>query len=186
MKWATLFLCICLFACTQAELDLATDPVGQTGQGITRSVPTTTATSFTPPSVVVEAWPSATPLSWPEGATSVQVLVRTGELDAAGNVISFYAFIVADGARVAQAYRGRAPEFPRFRDGANVVFDAMATPGSNRSHGINGGIYTGPKIGGGPPGGDPLREIPGWYVARIIRTAGSIEDATLLTTGRTL
>ena len=187
MKWAAGLLCLCLAACTQAETELSGEQQGitLTGTVITTS-PSSMYSSTYATSVPITEWTATSPLSWPDGATRVQVILRTGEVDAAGSVVTFLGFIVADGNRLDRAYRGRVADQARFRGAIDTAFEVKETPGSGRSHSISGSVYTGPKIGGGPPGGDPLRELPGWYVERIVRSGGAIEDATLLTTDRTL
>ncbi len=190
MKGSVSFLCLLLVACTQTELDLGGEQQGITLGGTTGTTPivvgTGTGLISTTPAFPVTEWSPTVSIDWPDGATRVQVILRTGDVDAAGTITTFYAFVVADGVRMHRIYRGRAGDHLRFRGAIDLAFDAKETPSSGRSHGTNGSVYSGPRIGGGPPGGDPLREIPGWYVDRVVRSGASIEDSTLLSTERTL
>lgn len=183
---------LCLLAAGCAQTDLALD---QSEQEVTYTPPPTSITPTATTSITwststssfpVTDWTSTQPVRWPSGASNTQILMRTGTVSPLGVVVNFYAFVVGDGSRLDRVYRVRTADFERFRAAIDTTLATQIVPGSDATYGINGGIYTGPKIGVGPAGEDPPSAIPGEYVTRILRTAASIEAATLQATDVTM
>lgn len=177
---------LCLFAVGCAQTDLTLDQGEQ--EAFSNPYPTTpsstssiswASSSGTPFPVV--AWTSTQPVRWPASAAHMQVFMRTGSINAFGTVTSFYVFVVGDGNRLDSVYRVRTMDRERFLAALNTTFDTAEVPGSSRTYGVNGGIYTGPKIGVGPAGEDPPSAIPSEYVSYILRSAAVIQDAALQT-----
>lgn len=168
---------LCLFAAACAQNDLALDQSEQ--QALYNPYDTISWTGTSGSSYPVVEWSPTQAVRWPGSATNMQVFLRTGSLNMFGGVANFYVFVVGDGVRLDRVYRVRTGDYPQFRAALDLTMDQAEVPGSNRTYGINGSIYTGPKIGVGPAGEDPPSAIPGDYVTRILQSAAGIQAAAL-------
>lgn len=175
MKMKISLLCLFAAACTQN--DLALEQGEQEGLVASPYSTISWAASTGTPFPVVE-WTSTQPVRWPGTATNMQVFLRTGGLNAFGSISSFYVFVVGDGSRLDRVYRVRTGDYANFRAALDLTMDTAEVPGSGRSYGVNGSIYTGPKIGVGPAGEDPPSAIPSEYVSRILHSAATIHAAS--------
>jgi hypothetical protein len=157
-----LVLCTCLLSCTQVEPE---ELMTSEGSGALTALPS--GISAYP----VEDWDSRSEVTWPAGATTVQVLIRRGHDATATRGATFYVFLVSDGARLSRTLRVAVSQHGGFMDRLNYVLAAAALPGSSRWYSMAGSLWNGPAPG--PPGDD----LPLPFVARIIRSAGQLEDS---------
>jgi hypothetical protein len=96
------------------------------------------------------------------------VFTATGD----GATESFYAWGIGDGQHVAWLYKVPMASYAEFSMLLNRSFVVAQSVASERAWIIAG------SLGGGGPGPVGPAGIPGLYVARILRTAGTIVDAT--------
>lgn len=114
-------------------------------------------------------WTTSVTDYWDSTATSMTVVfTATGD----GTTDSFYAWGIGDGQHVGWLYKVPMSAYLDFEAHVDRAFIAAQSVASERTWSIAGGLGTG---GPGPigPGG-----IPSAYVARILRTAGTIVDTT--------
>ncbi len=175
---------LCLFAAACAQNDLALDQGEQ--EALYNPYTAISWSGSSGSSFPVVEWTSTQPVRWPGSAPSMPVFLRTGSVNVFGSVTNFYVFVVGDGSRLDRIYRVRAGDYPQFRAALNLTMDQAEVPGSGRSYGVNGSIYTGPKIGVGPAGEDPPTAVPGDYVTRILQSAAGIQAAALQASDVTL
>lgn len=178
MKIIAALLGACLSACVAGP---STDPSEQLADdgALTLGAGAAALTALAP-AVPVTTWSSRNPVVWPAGATRVQVVLRRGEDNVYGLQSVALAFIIADGATVTQALRVPITQADQFLADLNLVLTSRELPGSDFSHAIAGSFYVGPRPG---PIGD---ELDPRFVARLLRSAGALEDAMIAAVQYTL
>ncbi len=171
------FLSSCAALCLSLST-ACTDGVGE-GEGSFTELETSSVGSLSKeapsaPGLRPQEWDPRSGLQWPGTAVHVQVLLRRG-FDGAvpGEPASFLAFIIADGATVAQALQVKLSDQRAFRTQLDLMLETMQKPGTKHTYSIAGSLWIGPQPG---PIGD---ELSPRYVARLLRSAGTMEDAGL-------
>jgi hypothetical protein len=117
----------------------------------------------------------AQPITWSGNANNMMVII-TGDPE---NSSMFYAFGVANGTDIAWLYHVPKTSYVAFNAKVDQAFDAVLKAFPNRFGGGSGGLIGGPHPVG--PVGVPPTQIPASYIARVIRTAGTLIDSTRAT-----